>query len=182
MERKNELIYRNASYIMHKILEDPRSGKNVQMGIDLMENVCKYVASNEITASMIVKIFAKHYELFSHSIQVALLAVTFCRFIRTDASFMLNCAIGAMLHDVGKIEIPHKILYKAGNLSEKEFELIKKHPEFGLNILKHHSQIEKDVLDVVYQHHESADGNGYPQKLKLKDIGYPSNGSDCSHY
>lgn len=169
-DKKQEIIYRNASYVMQRILDDPRSGTNIQMGIDLMDTLSSYLVKNEITASMIARLFSKNYELFSHSIQVSLLSAVFCRFLNKDANYIFTCGIGALLHDVGKVDIPQEILSKNGELSEEEFSIIKKHPEMGVKILEQHNAIGKDILEIVLQHHEDADGCGYPYGLILDDI------------
>jgi len=103
---------------MQRILSDPKSGKNIQIGVDLMETFSRYVVKNEITASMLVKLFSKHYELFSHSLQVALLTAVFCRFLKKDANFILLSSLGALFHDIGKIEISPEILLKRGEPSD----------------------------------------------------------------
>jgi len=73
------------------------------------------------------------------------------------------------LHDIGKIAIPAEILTKPGQLSKAEFELIKKHPQTGYNILKP-IKFPWPVAQIVLQHHERMDGSGYPQGLSGKDI------------
>ncbi len=78
----------------------------------------------------------------------------------------------AYLHDVGKIGVPDKVLNKKGRLTEKEFDIIKKHPEHTLQILKNiifpHDQ--KEIPAISSSHHEYLDGSGYPFGLKGKEI------------
>lgn len=75
----------------------------------------------------------------------------------------------ALLHDVGKIGVPEKIINKEGRLSREEFELIKQHPAVGAQILK--SITEYPCLSVgAHYHHERYDGRGYPERLKGSDI------------
>lgn len=75
----------------------------------------------------------------------------------------------ALFHDVGKIGIPDSILLKDGKLTENEYEIIKIHPEMGVNIL---SSIDflADVLPIIKHHHENFIGTGYPDQLKGEDI------------
>jgi len=169
-DKKNEILYRNASYVMQRVLNDPRSGKNIQMGIDFMETFSQYVVKNEITASMLVKLFSKHYELFSHSIQVAFLTAVFCRFLNKDTNFILLSSLGALFHDVGKVEMPPEILLKRGELSDEEWSVIKCHPELGVKILESNKILEQQSIEVVLQHHEKADGSGYPYGLTIDEI------------
>jgi putative nucleotidyltransferase with HDIG domain len=76
---------------------------------------------------------------------------------------------GALLHDIGKIGVPAKILDKPASLTDKEFSLIKKHPMKGFRIIEP-IEAYKDVLSIILQHHERIDGKGYPQGLRGEDI------------
>mgnify|MGYP006283630137 CR=1 FL=1 len=74
-----------------------------------------------------------------------------------------------ILHDIGKTIIPAKILNKKGDLSTKEFEKIKKHPEWGYKTLKNSTEL-KEIAIYVLHHHERWDGSGYPSQLRGKEI------------
>ena len=81
----------------------------------------------------------------------------------------------ALLHDIGKSRIPEKILYKAGKLTDEEFEIMKKHPiyseEIYLNIMKNSDKPGiKKRAKIIRHHHENYDGTGYPNGLKGYDI------------
>ena len=75
----------------------------------------------------------------------------------------------AMLHDIGKIGVPGKILNKEGKLTQEEFLYIKEHSEKGYKILKPINQLNES-LSAIRHHHERYDGNGYPSGLKGKEI------------
>ena len=76
---------------------------------------------------------------------------------------------GAMLHDIGKLGIGEKILLKRGKLTKKEFEIIKKHPQIGADIVRP-VHFLKDVVPIILHHHERYDGYGYGSKLKGDEI------------
>ena len=78
--------------------------------------------------------------------------------------------MGAILHDVGKMNIPFEILGKPGKLTEEEFEMVKKHPEYGFQLLKNIHTVSLHVAHCAYQHHERIDGSGYPRGLKGDEI------------
>jgi HD-GYP domain-containing protein (c-di-GMP phosphodiesterase class II) len=78
-------------------------------------------------------------------------------------------ASGALLHDVGKIGIPDRILQKSGRLSEDEYAEIKRHPIHGVSILTPATELAS-ALPVVKHHHERFDGKGYPDGLRGEDI------------
>jgi HD-GYP domain-containing protein (c-di-GMP phosphodiesterase class II) len=82
---------------------------------------------------------------------------------------MLNIRRGALLHDIGKMGVPDQILLKPGPLTDEEWIIMKKHPEFALNMLTP-IQYLKDALEIPYCHHEKWDGSGYPRRLKNDQI------------
>ena len=77
--------------------------------------------------------------------------------------------VGGLFHDIGKIGISDTILTKKAKLTDEEYEEIKKHPSIGKQIADNTS-LFRDIVPIIYSHHEKFDGTGYPQKLKGKDI------------
>jgi putative nucleotidyltransferase with HDIG domain len=77
--------------------------------------------------------------------------------------------LGAYLHDVGKVKVPHEILNKPGRLSEEEFEVVKMHPVWGLELLAA-VEFPWDIKPIIRWHHERYDGTGYPDRLKGDEI------------
>src|SRR3712207_3621389 len=74
-------------------------------------------------------------------------------------------ARGALLHDIGKIGIPDRILLKPGQLDEAERHVMEHHVQLGYEMLRH-IDVFHDALPVVLHHHENYDGSGYPYQLK----------------
>ena len=76
---------------------------------------------------------------------------------------------GVLLHDIGKVGVPDHILNKPGSLTDEEWVIMKKHPEYAYQMLSPIGFL-KPALDVPYCHHEKWDGSGYPRGLKGKEI------------
>ena len=75
----------------------------------------------------------------------------------------------SLLHDIGKVSIPDKILLKPEKLTHREFHLIRKHPEIGAKILASAAEFGS-IIPAVLHHHERYDGKGYPHGIKATEI------------
>lgn len=104
-----------------------------------------------------------------HQRKVAQLACAIAWEMELNTEQLEGVRVIGLLHDIGKITVPVEILTKPGEITETEFELIKKHPQVGYEILK---QIDFPwpVAPAVLQHHEWLDGSGYPQGLRGPEI------------
>jgi len=79
--------------------------------------------------------------------------------------------LASPLHDIGKVVIDNSILHKRAKLTDEEFDVMKKHPTYALNILsKSKSELIKASAIIAYEHHENWDGSGYPKGLQGEDI------------
>ena len=100
-----------------------------------------------------------------HQQRVADVAVAIADEMGLDANCIEGIRLGAMIHDIGKIQLPAEILTKPARLTEIEYSLVKDHPKVSFDILKS-VEFPWPVADIAYQHHERMDGSGYPQGLK----------------
>lgn len=111
----------------------------------------------------------KDASTWRHSWKVALFAIEIGRRILSTPQSIRVLKYAAFLHDVGKIGIPERILSKGSALSTSEMALMKSHPEMGVNIVKPLG-LPDEVVQVIFHHHESYDGNGYPYGLRGEEI------------
>lgn len=107
---------------------------------------------------------------FSHSINVAVLSVVVGTVLGLDKKMLNELALGALVHDIGKVFIDKRIVNKPGKLTPLEFEEIKRHSERGYNYLCSNYNIPENSKLTVLTHHEQYNGNGYPEKLSGEDI------------
>ena len=118
-----------------------------------------------VVRALINAIDAKDAYTWGHSDRVALIARRIGEELQLDRLECERLYTAGLLHDIGKIGVPDRILQKAGPLTDDEFNEIKKHPEIGYAILQHLQQLSY-VLPGVLHHHESVDGRGYPHALR----------------
>jgi len=100
-----------------------------------------------------------------HTRRVALLAVQIGERLGLPPSRLRSLATGGLLHDIGKLAVPDEILKKPGSLTDDEFGVIKRHPEWGHHLLGELGDFAPDVRRLVLDHHERLDGSGYPRGL-----------------
>ena len=104
-----------------------------------------------------------------HQKHVADLAVKIGKEMGLDDNDLRGLYLSAVVHDLGKIQVPAEILSKPTRLNKLEFALVKRHPEVGYTILKN-IDFPWPIADIIRQHHEYLDGSGYPRRLQGNDI------------
>jgi HD-GYP domain-containing protein (c-di-GMP phosphodiesterase class II) len=107
---------------------------------------------------------------YKHSVNVAILSVLTGIGLGFKKPMLKELAASGLLHDIGKINIPAEIMEKAGPLTEEEYELVKKHTEFGYEKIKNNISISSKTKMGVYMHHENINGTGYPMGLSGDQI------------
>ncbi|MCK7476170.1 MAG: HD domain-containing protein [Candidatus Moduliflexus flocculans] len=104
-----------------------------------------------------------------HQRRAAALAASIAGELGQPDSFVTGVEKAALVHDLGKIEVPAELLSRPGRLSPFEYRLVQVHAEAGYRILSK-IQLPRPLAEIVYQHHERLDGTGYPRGLKGPEI------------
>lgn len=125
--------------------------------------------SSAIMHSLKTGLEAKSMETEEHAERVLKNAIAIGKKLSLSVAEMDELKLVAKLHDIGKIGISEEILFSHDKLSNEEFEIMKTHTEKGYRIVKASNELDS-VAKGVLTHHERWDGNGYPLKLKEKDI------------
>ena len=131
------------------MLDDTRGGIHV---FDILHNMRDYDDST-----------------FNHSMNVALICNVFADWMHMSNMEKEIATVAGLLHDIGKLRIPEKIVKKADRLTDEEYDLIKTHPMEGYNIL-FESRFISSIQNASLMHHERSDGSGYPLGLKGNQI------------
>ena len=113
-------------------------------------------------------------ESYSHGLNVTVLCMLLSRSLNMRPEQARDLGLGALMHDIGKSEIPDRVLRKRPDeYTKPERDLCAMHCEFGVRTGKSLG-LSREVLTILLQHHEMADGTGYPRGLKLGDMSLPS--------
>ncbi|MES2071796.1 MAG: HD-GYP domain-containing protein [Pseudomonadota bacterium] len=108
-------------------------------------------------------------ETYYHSLNVSVLAMMLAKEMQLSELDIKLIGVGCLFHDIGKIEIPDRIVNKSFALTKSEQNLLQQHCQYGAAIAEKLG-LPKQVTDIILQHHEYADGSGYPQRLTASQI------------
>lgn len=169
-KEKSYVVYDVAKYIVRDLLDDPRAGINIVRVAKWLDNTISYILQDENAFSSLLRVTSYDYFTYTHSINLSVIGLLFGKYLSMDVHNLDCLGTGMLLHDLGKVKVPIKILKKPGKLTKEEFDIVKKHPEAGLKLLEGQKQIEEKSLSVIIQHHENYDGTGYPYRIGGDDI------------
>jgi len=172
VERQAGALREMSKMVVRDVLNDPRSGENIQRAKQTVNSMVEFILDNETSFYSLMRISSHDYYTYVHSMNVC----TFCVALGSEIGLRKSpdlemLGLGALLHDVGKSLVDPKLINKPGRLSEEEFIQIKNHVPLGLNMLKENHQLPDKTLEPVAQHHEKLTGIGYPYGLKGDQIG-----------
>lgn len=124
----------------------------------------------EMATSLAGAIDAKDPYTNGHSQSVSRYSEALAVELNLPKSEVARIKMGALLHDIGKIGVPERILKKPGALTDEEWNIMKQHPSIGVKKVLGSIDSLKDLIPIVEHHHENWDGTGYPAKLAGEDI------------
>ncbi|MEM0951319.1 MAG: HD-GYP domain-containing protein [Cyanobacteria bacterium P01_H01_bin.74] len=107
---------------------------------------------------------------YSHVLDVTALSTVLAIKLGFDDTAVADVALAAMVHDLGKLMIPYSIMFKSGKLTEKEFQIMQLHPQFGYDIITKQLRLADAIARPALEHQEMYGGSGYPQGLSGDEI------------
>ncbi|WEK54043.1 MAG: response regulator [Candidatus Cohnella colombiensis] len=158
---------------------------NERLKQEVQRTTEEVVISRDISINVLVGLLeVRNIESSSHTKRTQYMLKALCRHLADNPTYqsvlteeyIQELFRTAPLHDIGKVGIPDSILLKPGRLTTEEFELMKKHVDYGADALKHNLQgrtapsFIKTALEIIESHHEKYDGTGYPNGIKGEQI------------
>lgn len=168
-----------------EMFSDVRMGKAIQVekAHELVDEISKSVLRQPHALISLARLKSADEYTYLHSVAVCALMIALARQLNLDEETVRNAGMAGLLHDIGKVGIPLKVLNKPGKLTDEEFAIVKSHPELGAKILIENYQVPAMALDVCLHHHEKVDGTGYPFGLKGDTISlFAKMGAVCDVY
>lgn len=138
---------------------------------EIISDIIEQLLENSYLMVNLIDIRSTDDYLFGHSVNVCVLSLITGISLGYDRNSLMSLGMGSLMHDLGKTLIPDYILNKPGPLSPDEFQLIKKHSEYGYSILTNSGSYIKEISALIaLQHHERYNGEGYPKGLQGANI------------
>ena len=168
-DEKAKIVHSTATNLMKDLFNSPAAG-TIERTKTFACNMVDYILKEGRAAHSLLKIAIHEYYTYTHSVNVAAVGTLFAQSIGLGEDELKSFCSGILLHDVGKTRISTEILNKKGKLTKEEFARVKKHPDLGVEILKETGNEFTEEYSITLQHHENADGSGYPYGLKNSEI------------
>jgi len=146
------------------------NGHSINDAIEFVDKIgCHFLDDRESTLHL-MNVVDQAETVYSHAMNVAILAMMVGGEADLTADEMTTLGLGALFHDIGKERIPKKLLKKRPPLTRPEQEFMNRHAIMGAELLNEVDDISPNVARIVAQHHEKADGSGFPNGLKSDQI------------
>lgn len=167
-------FFQDVVKVLDGVKEQVILGRSIDVKVinELAEELTEQIIVNELPFAEMVRMKATEESVLDHMVDVAILSVIIARSLGMDKLDMRYLSFGALVHDIGQLLVPREILNKPSQLTSAELRIIRKHPQFGYDILKNTDGVNKHALHVTLQHHERLDGSGYPNGIKEKEIAH----------
>lgn len=185
---KTEVIKDSALKYLHNIFDSGREfstellSETIEGCREIVESMVDVLDDHNVESlhELIGSLSFHDFYTYDHSINVSMYCIAILKEVKPEATRqeLMQVGLGGLLHDLGKIKIPTEILNNPGKLTDYEYQEIKKHPSFGLELLMSgHCEVDKDVhietiARVIHEHHENWDGTGYPKQIAGEDISF----------
>ncbi|MBE9504029.1 MAG: HD-GYP domain-containing protein, partial [Proteobacteria bacterium] len=170
LDREARLIYADAMEVMIHVTRVVRLGNipSADRAKDVISEMVDVVLEDKNAILGLTMIKGYDDYLFNHSVNVSILAIALGQGLGFPESTLNDLGVGALLHDIGKTQTPEAIVKKAGHLDDVEWDVMKKHPSLGYEMLIKMRDIHETSANVALEHHLRYDHvDGYPREALI---------------
>lgn len=160
-------IHLHAHEMVATLFSDVRMGKSldVEETRRVVTRMVDSILRNPDALILLACLSRKHDALAAHAMSVCTLSISFGRYLGLDKATLVELGMGALVHDIGETKLPDKLLGDSKDLSEEDRTLLQSHTRIGMMIMKKLEGVSETVIAIARDHHERADGSGYPRQL-----------------
>jgi HD-GYP domain-containing protein (c-di-GMP phosphodiesterase class II) len=168
--RDKALILRESSMsLVEELFESPDVGRALNESKEVITNFVAFMDQDPDAMAHLIGLSSHDFYTYNHSLDVGIYSLGLGKVAGYDGRDLHELGQGALFHDIGKRNVSVDIICKAGPLDDVEWAQMQKHPQYGLIILNNYP-VSEAVKAACFEHHESFQGNGYPQQLLANEI------------
>lgn len=177
---EDEKLYDSVRVVQHvfdDVLERERMGvksavskNHIHLVKDIVKELMFELEKAEDILYTVVDLIGTDAYTYKHSVNVTVLSIITSKALGYKREDIKNIALGALLHDIGKVRVDAGLILKPGKLTLEERKAVEKHPEFGYELLEAIEGLPYTTKQIIRHHHEKLDGSGYPLGLKGIEI------------
>jgi len=165
-------IYEESQVVTRDIFDAIATENEVDIsGVsDVLDNMVESIGRTPDALMGLAKLKKADGEAYNLALNVSVTLMAFNSFLALPKEQVKLSGLAGLLQDIGKVKLSSDVLLKKGKLTKEEFQYAQKHVDESLRILRETPDIPEEVLSIVAQHHERADGSGYPNQLKESQL------------
>lgn len=169
---KAQAIFHHSTELMDAVLSQAPTAELIHESSETIKDLAGFIVEDDEVSNRLLSITSHDYYTYTHSVNVGLKSLLIAKKLLNtqDTELLRELGVGFFLHDIGKSQVDPGILNKPGKLSEEEFEIMKSHPQRGVELLRSANSLTETAHIITVQHHEKVDGSGYPFGLKGKQV------------
>ena len=173
LEEKAGFLMEASRIIMDDLFAHPESPETLGTVRTLVEQTVGFISSGRQAFRSVIRLCSHDYYTYTHTLHVEVYSVALGKQLNLSPNFLQKLGEGALLHDIGKALVPPEILTKPGPLSPQEWQVMKQHPQLGIDLLSAQGPLDEITRWAIIGHHERIDGRGYPYGLARDEVALP---------
>ena len=169
-EQRIATLRRTAVLVMDDLFNDP-SPENISRSSKVVGSFVYVIMKDPSAYLFLAKLSSHDPYTLQHSVGTAVNSIILGRKIGiTDETELTELGMAGLLHDIGKTKIDSAIINKEGPLNDDEWVEMKKHPQYGYELVKDHPEIAESTKRAILEHHEQPDQKGYPKQIPYDQV------------
>lgn len=166
--QRARISFESAAETLDRVFSAIRDGKatNIKLVQEAVNPLIQGVFRNQEAVAALVRLKESGEYRYHHGVAMAVWAAILGRHIGLHQQELEKLAVGCAMCDIGMTELPPELLDQAENLDERQLRIIRAHPKMGADMVEKSQEVDFEVLGIIENHHERADGSGYPRGLE----------------